>query len=174
MCVVRAAVVLVGLVAVLAVAAAPAAAGRTDDDDLATAVAAEINRARAEAGVGALTSAAALERSTEAHALAMVTVGFFGHSSADGTSFAARIQQFYPRNGSRRFAVGETLYWSARPVTAASVVAWWLGSDSHRATLLSPRFRQLGVSTLHVPAAPGFFGGHDVTIVVADFGGRRV
>jgi uncharacterized protein YkwD len=169
---VRSAVALLGLVAVLALGASPAAAEPVSDEALADAVATAINSARAEAGARPLSPAPGLEGSSRVHALAMAGSGFFGHSSLDGSSFAERIRRYYPRNGSRRFAVGEVLYWSARPVTADAVVGWWLSSGSHRATVLSPRFRQLGVTALRVPAAPGFFGGRDVTIVVADLGGR--
>jgi uncharacterized protein YkwD len=170
--VVRTAAALLGLLAVLVVGAAPAAAAPRIDDALSDAVAAEINAARAAAGSRALTTAARLERSSEAHALAMAADGFFSHSSLDGTSFTDRIRRYYPRNGSRRYAVGETLYWSALPISARSVVDWWLGSSSHRATLLSARFRHVGVTAIQAPAAPGFFGGRDVTIVVVDYGVR--
>jgi uncharacterized protein YkwD len=170
--VVRTAVALLGLVCMLALGAAPAVAAPREEEALADAVAAEINAARADAGLRALTRAPGLERSSRSHALAMAAGGFFSHTSLDGTSFSDRIRRFYPRNGSRRYAVGETLYWSARPLSAAAVVDWWLASSSHRATLLSTRFRHVGVAAIHVPAAPGFFGGRDVTIVVVDYGGR--
>ena len=169
---VRFAAALLGLAAVLALGAAPAAAGPLADEALADAVATGIDDARAEAGTWPLSRAAGLEASSSAHALAMAEGGFFGHSSLDGTSFSERVGRYYPRNGSRRYLVGEVLYWSARPVTAEAVVSWWLASSSHRATLLSLRFRQLGVTALRVPAAPGAFGGRDVTLVVVDLGGR--
>jgi uncharacterized protein YkwD len=170
--VVRTAVALLGLVALLALGGTPAAAEPAADQALEAAVIAEIDSARAAEGVRPLTRIGGLERSSEAHALAMAALGFFSHSSLDGTSFAERIRDFYPRNGSKRYVVGETLYWSARPVSAASVVAWWLSSSSHRATLLSGRYGHIGVAALAVPNAPGFFGGRDVTIVVVDVGGR--
>jgi uncharacterized protein YkwD len=69
--------------------------------------------------------------------------------------------------------VGELLSWSARPVTVGAVVSSWLSSSSHRAPLLLSSFRQLGVTALRVPAAPGFLGSSDVTtLVVVDLGGR--
>ena len=170
--VVRAAVAVLGLAALLALGVVPAAAGPVAGDALEAAVAAEINDVRQAEGVRPMTRATGLERSSEAHLLAMARDGFFSHTSLDGTSFAERIRDYYPRNGSRRYAVGETLYWSARPVTAAAVVDWWLASGSHRATLLAGRFGHIGVAAFEVPGAPGAFGGHDVTIVVVDYGGR--
>jgi uncharacterized protein YkwD len=49
----------------------------------------------------------------------------------------------------------------------------WLRSRPHRRNLLTPRWREIGLSAVHVAAAPGFFGGRTVTIVTADFGVRR-
>jgi hypothetical protein len=46
-------------------------------------------------------------------------------------------------------------------------------SPEHRANLLSPTWREVGVSALHVAAAPGAFQGLDVTIVTTDFGVRH-
>ena len=170
--VVRAAVAVLGLVALLALGVVPAAAEPVAGDALEAAVAAEINSVREAEGVRPMTPATGLERSSEAHALAMASDGFFSHTSLDGTSFAERIRDYYPRNGSSRYAVGETLYWSARPVTAAAVVGWWLASGSHRATLLSGASAISAWPRSLVPGAPGVFGGRDVTLVVVDLGGR--
>jgi uncharacterized protein YkwD len=169
--VVRAAVAVLGLVALLALGVVPAGAEPGANEVLEAAVVAEINSVREAEGVRPMTRAAGLERSSEAHALAMASDGFFSHTSLDGTSFAERIRDYYPRNGSRRYAVGETLYWSAHPVTASSVVGWWLASGSHRSTLLAGRFGRIGVAAVEVPGAPGVFGGRNVTIVVVDYGG---
>jgi uncharacterized protein YkwD len=48
----------------------------------------------------------------------------------------------------------------------------WQNSPRHRRVLLTPRWREIGVSAVHVPAAPGFFRGCEVTIATADFGVR--
>jgi hypothetical protein len=49
----------------------------------------------------------------------------------------------------------------------------WMNSPPHRRVLLTPTWRDVGISALHVTAAPGDFGGDDVTLVTADFGIRR-
>jgi len=49
----------------------------------------------------------------------------------------------------------------------------WMASPEHRANLLTARWRQVGLSAVHVAAAPGTFNGLDVTIVTADFGVRH-
>ena len=45
-------------------------------------------------------------------------------------------------------------------------------SAPHRANLLTARWRQIGISAVHVNAAPGTFGGQATTIITADFGVR--
>jgi uncharacterized protein YkwD len=143
------------------------------DGSLADAIVTRINEVRADAGVRALTLSSALARASTSHALSMATVGFFSHSSEDGTSYTRRIARFYERHGARHlYKVGEDILWSARTLTAEGTVTTWLASSSHRRTLLSGRFRELGVGVFRAAGAPGFFGGRDVTIVVVDFGAR--
>jgi uncharacterized protein YkwD len=45
-------------------------------------------------------------------------------------------------------------------------------SPEHRANLLDHGWREIGLSAVHVPSAPGVYGGSEVTIVTADFGVR--
>jgi hypothetical protein len=49
----------------------------------------------------------------------------------------------------------------------------WLDSAAHRKIMLTARWREVGLSAIHVTSAPGTFGGREVTIVTADFGVRR-
>jgi uncharacterized protein YkwD len=58
-------------------------------------------------------------------------------------------------------------------VDPAGALKLWMNSPEHRANLLSPTWREVGVSALHVAAAPGAFKGLDVTIVTTDFGFRH-
>jgi uncharacterized protein YkwD len=48
-----------------------------------------------------------------------------------------------------------------------------MASPGHRAVLLSPRWRQVGIGILVRDNAPGVFGGRSVTVLTADFGVRR-
>ncbi|MDX6487628.1 MAG: hypothetical protein QOK13_243, partial [Gaiellaceae bacterium] len=63
--------------------------------------------------------------------------------------------------------------WSSPDVDAPQALDMWMKSPEHRANLLSKRWREIGLSAVHVQAAPGAFQGLDVTIVTADFGVRR-
>ena len=48
----------------------------------------------------------------------------------------------------------------------------WLASPPHRANLLDPHWREVGLSAVHATSAPGVYGGEAATIVTADFGVR--
>jgi uncharacterized protein YkwD len=49
----------------------------------------------------------------------------------------------------------------------------WIASPGHLANLLSPRWREIGISAVGVVNAPGVFGGRRVTIITTDFGNRH-
>jgi uncharacterized protein YkwD len=48
-----------------------------------------------------------------------------------------------------------------------------MNSPEHRANILNGRWREVGVSAIHLPVAFGTFDGHAVTIITTDFGFRR-
>ncbi len=135
-------------------------------------VVARINAARAQNGLGRLRLSPALRAAADFHSSEMVLRGFFSHDSADGSSAWKRLARFYPSAGYRRWQVGETLLWYSPGVDAAGAVHDWLTSPEHRAILLTPAFREIGVSALHSTAASGFFQGQEGTLITADFGVR--
>ncbi len=49
----------------------------------------------------------------------------------------------------------------------------WMRSPEHRANILAPRWREVGIAAVHLDSAPGLFRGLPVTIVTTDFGVRR-
>jgi uncharacterized protein YkwD len=49
----------------------------------------------------------------------------------------------------------------------------WLASPDHRANLMNPRWREIGVAAVYAADAPGVYQGLDVTIITTDFGVRR-
>ena len=48
----------------------------------------------------------------------------------------------------------------------------WLESPGHRRVLLTPAWREIGLSAVHTASAPRVYDGLEVTIVTADFGVR--
>jgi uncharacterized protein YkwD len=133
---------------------------------------ASVNAMRAERGLRPLRLSTELSTAARTHSLEMAEEGFFAHESADGAAFWKRIERFYDSSGFRTWRVGENLLWASPDVSAGGALQLWLRSPRHRAVLLDPRWREIGLSAVHAVAAPGAFKGLDVTIVTADFGIR--
>ena len=68
--------------------------------------------------------------------------------------------------------MGENLVWGSPDVGAARALRLWLGSPLHRANLLNPRWREVGLAAVHSTSAPGVYRNAPATIITADFGAR--
>ena len=132
-----------------------------------------MNRFRIAHGRPALRESTGLDRSARQHSLEMGRVGYFAHDSADGTVFWRRIQRYYPAGGHSYWSVGENLVWREPSLNAAQAMSLWIASPPHLKNLLSPQWRQVGVSAVSVAQAPGVYGGAHAIIITADFGVRR-
>lgn len=132
----------------------------------------QVSVVRRQFGLPPLRISAGLTAAAWSHSQEMGRLGYFSHYSADGTSAGSRIRRFYRSRGYRMWWVGENLFWSSTSVDARLVMQTWLASRPHRRQLLSRRYREQGVSAVHVPGAPGAFGGRDATIVTINFGAR--
>jgi uncharacterized protein YkwD len=126
----------------------------------------KINRIRSGSGLARLRSNAALGRSSDFHCADMLQANFFAHTSSNGDSFEQRVEQFRPSN-----RIGETLAYlsrGARRHMARRIVDMWMNSPPHRASLLSPSFRRIGVARRN-----GRLNGAPVTVFTADFASKR-
>jgi uncharacterized protein YkwD len=101
-----------------------------------------------------------LERAARAHSSRMLRTGTFAHGAVN-----TRIR----RTGVRAKRVGENLAWGqGRLGNARTILRMWLASPEHRANLLHPGYRIVGVGALR-----GCFAGHRHTLMVTtDFAGR--
>ena len=133
----------------------------------------DMNRVRAEHGLRPLRLSSKLTAAATQHSREMGRRGYFSHDSANGQAFWRRIEGFYSSDGYRSWSVGENLLWSSPDVDAAGALKLWMGSPEHRANLLKPEWREIGLSAVHTDGAPGAYRGLEVTIVTADFGVRR-
>lgn len=113
-----------------------------------------------------------LSRTADHHVRDMGRRGYFSHDSANGAEFWKRIERYYPAAGFRHWMVGENLLWSARNLTARSVLRVWMHSPRHRANLLRRDWRQIGISAHRFTSAPSFFHHRRVWLVAIDFGAR--
>lgn len=159
-----AAIVCVAWLAPLAtdVAAAADAGSRLDARE--RALIREINRVRSRHGLPRVRFSRALARSADAHTRDMLRANFFGHASSNGTSMERRVGRFRPSH-----RLGENLAYLPRGRPgAAAIVRMWLRSPTHRAILLSPAFRRVGVGR-----RTGSFGGSSAVVYTADFASAR-
>ena len=133
----------------------------------------DMNAFRREHGLAQLRMSSALSSAARKHSTDMATRGYFSHTSVGGTPFDRRIARFYPMGNKHYWSVGENLLWSSPDVDAAHALEMWINSFEHRKVMLTARWREIGLAAVHVPSAPGTYGGREVTIVTADFGIRR-
>jgi uncharacterized protein YkwD len=166
------------VLAIAVVAGAGSAQARVDGTRTLTArnsleadVLVQINQFRRSRGLAPLRLSGALRRAADSHSSAMATRGFFAHESADGTAFWQRVARFYPQL-TGGWSVGENLLWSSPDVDGAGALRMWLNSPPHRKILLTPRWREVGLSAVHAASAPGVYRGLEVTVLTADFGVR--
>jgi len=164
---IAAAVLTLALSSVATAGPLQATAGVRDANAIESPLLEKLNATRRSHGLPALRRSGALARAAADHARAMGQRGFFSHSSADGTSAAARIRRYY-----RGSAVGETILWRSPDIGAAQAISTWLNSPPHRAILLSRGYRDVGFAAVRVENAGGAYGNRSVTIIVADFGAR--
>jgi uncharacterized protein YkwD len=171
----RFALALAALVATALLADSALATGRSERNlqTLNHQVLAAVNRFRAVHGLAALRESAGLDRSARRHSLEMGRLGYFGHSSADGTVFWRRIRHYYPAKNHSYWSVGENLVWASPSLSAAGALKMWIASPPHLRNLLARQWRQIGVSAVGVARAPGAYGGRRVVIITTDFGVRR-
>ncbi len=133
----------------------------------------QLNRARADHGLGPLKLSMRLTTAADAHTTEMASAGYFDHSSRDGTPFWKRVDQWYGKSGYNFWTVGENILWSSPNLTPGRAIALWMASPEHRANILSNQWHEIGVAAVHENAAPGVYHGLPVTIITTDFGARR-
>jgi uncharacterized protein YkwD len=177
----RRAALLLLLAVVFAPSATNAAAATTvrPRDALEGSLVNRINKVRAAHGLRALSASSALTKAATKHANSMGNVGYFQHElytpnkSSTWTGFSTWIRWYWPGPGFTSWSAGENLAWGSPDISAGQTVRRWMDSPPHRANLLTPGWRRVGVAAVHVTGPTGYFGGwSDVTIVVAEFGKR--
>jgi uncharacterized protein YkwD len=136
-------------------------------------VLADLNTLRKQHGLAPLRLSARLSAAARQHSSEMAARGYFSHDSANGSTFDRRIARYYPIGASRFWSVGENLLWSSPDVDAGGALDMWWNSPEHRKNMLTARWREIGLSAVHVTSAPGTYGGREVTIVTTDFGVRH-
>jgi len=143
--------------AVIALAAAPAGAraaacpsaaqpvGTAPGASVEAAVACLVNGERSARGLVAVDRAGALEAAARRHAADMVARRYFAHVSPTGGTVDKRARRVGYLTAPC-WVVGEDLGWAPpAAATAQAVVEAWMDSPSHRAVILDPAFRDIGI-----------------------------
>jgi uncharacterized protein YkwD len=155
----------------------PGANTRPDEisvTDYASSLVCVVNETRNEWGRADLSPQRNLRRAAEWHADDMAAQDYFSHTSADGDTFADRLDRanFIPR--SDRWAAGENLAAGHGTAgSAAEIVSGWMNSRDHRINLLDPDFRLVGIGVARGWPGSGF-GDQDSFTIAMDLGWRRL
>jgi uncharacterized protein YkwD len=116
-----------------------------------------LNAERARHGLPRLRLNKKLSAAARRHARDMVRRDYFAHDSLGGGSFVDRIRRSGYLRGASRWSVGENLAWGSHErSTPRAITAMWMNSAGHRANILSPAFREVGIGlALGAPDASG-------------------
>jgi uncharacterized protein YkwD len=118
-----------------------------------------MNQVRVSHGVRPLRLDVRLERAARGHSSEMLRTQLFVHGA-----FTARIRA----QGVKAPLVGENLAWGVGSLSRArAIVAMWLASPEHRANLLRPGYRTVGVGAIRGT----FLGYARALVVTTDFAG---
>jgi uncharacterized protein YkwD len=127
-----------------------------------------VNVARTNHGMLPLRYNEDLRRAAEGHSADMVERGYFSHTGPGGRGPMARVA----RTGYGGFSrIGEDIGWVTGHMygSAAGMFDAWMRSAVHRANILDPRYRDLGVG---VSRGSPNGGGRGAATYTLDFGSR--
>jgi uncharacterized protein YkwD len=127
-----------------------------------------INRVRRAHGLRPVVPSPRLHRAARNHSADMLARDYFSHTSPTGSTLLDRIlRSGFVTYGS--WTAGETLAWGTGTYAdPAGVIRMWMHSPEHRAIVLSPSFRFVGIGR-----AQGTFLGHaGADVWTADWGHR--
>ena len=98
-----------------------------------------------------------LRKAAGSHSADMVRNGFFSHTGHDGDTFVDRVLDsgYVTRNDG--WKLGENLAWGTGELsTARGVLDAWMKSAGHKANILRPAYREVGIGIrLGVPSDDG-------------------
>ena len=107
----------------------------------------------------------ALDLASVRHARAMALRDYFAHGN-----YVGRIKRANYLRGARSWMLGENIAWgSGSLATPAEIVEAWMHSPGHRANILRPQFREIGVGIARGTPVRAFSDG---ATYATDFGTR--
>lgn len=119
-----------------------------------------INQVRSSHGLKPLHADPRLRAAARGHSQNMLSHGYFEHDGPDG-AFGARLARYVNRS-----MIAENIAWgTGRYSTASGIVSTWMHSPGHRAIILMPGLRRIGLGIAH----GGFQGNAGAAMATADF-----
>ena len=124
------------------------------------------SQARASNGLATLCVSEILTQAAQYHSQEMIDQGYFSHNSYNGESYSARLERFGYNSYTK---VAENIAWGSGSLASPEYIfRSWLESSDHRANILDPDYREIGIGT-----ATGEYEGYsDSTVYTVDFGVR--
>jgi uncharacterized protein YkwD len=128
-----------------------------------------LNAERARHGLPRLKLNKKLSAAARRHARDMVRRDYFAHDSLGGGTFVDRVRRSGYLDGARSWSLGENLAWGSHERSAPrAITSMWMNSPGHRANILSPSFRAVGIG--FAMGAPGASG--PAATYATEFGAR--
>ena len=106
-----------------------------------------VNKERKQKGLSRLDSNRKLQKASQKHNELMVDKKCFAHECPGEPALDARLRNVgYLGGGLTRWAYGENIAWGEKGMsTPKSIMNAWMNSAGHRANILSPLFKEIGV-----------------------------
>lgn len=121
-------------------------------------------------GLPPLSSNPQLQQAAEGMGALMVKEQFFAHDTPEGKSLVDRVEPtgYIPDSGD--WVVGENLAWGSGALsTPQAIVNGWMNSAGHKANILAPDYKDVGLAAAMGSPTPSQSGG---TVYVNDFGAK--
>ena len=131
-----------------------------------------LNKQRTKRGLHKLHSSRDLKKAAHEHSAYMRRHGCFDHQCPGESSIDGRLRHSgYLKSGLHRWLYGENIaYGTEQYASPRSMVKAWMASSEHRANILNPSFRDLGVGIVWGLPGKRHGGGG---IYTTDFGFRQ-
>jgi uncharacterized protein YkwD len=129
-----------------------------------------VNGERADNGLPALNHSTQLDQSSQGMCQLMITEHFFSHETPEGKNVVDRIQPtgYIPKSGD--WVVGENLAWGNGGLsTPQAIVNGWMNSPGHKANILAPDYKDIGLAACNGSPLTTTDGG---TVYVNNFGAK--
>jgi uncharacterized protein YkwD len=129
-----------------------------------------VNGERADQNLPALNANDQLGQAASGMCALMVKEQFFSHETPEGKNVVDRVQPtgYIPNSGD--WVVGENLAWgSGALATPNAIVNGWMNSPGHKANILAPDYKDIGLAACQGAPSPTLSGG---TVYVNDFGAK--